>query len=121
MIEFYNRNSHRRDRFEVIGVCIDFTGKLNRLQDLDSSLQPIVEKVWGGERIPFPIVLDNTFKTWERFGIPGLGTAVLIDPQGNVVEGGIEELKRVLQIGEQAVARANWKWLDDERVGTPPE
>jgi hypothetical protein len=50
--------------------------------------------------VPFPLVLDNTFQTWERFGIPGLGTAVLIDPNGNVVAGGLEELKRVLESGE---------------------
>jgi hypothetical protein len=100
MIDFYNEHAEQRDRFEVIGVCIDITGKLESIQDLDAELQPIVEKVWDGKNIPFPIVLDNTFKTWERFGIPGLGTAVLVDPRGNVVEGGAETLQRVLKNGE---------------------
>ncbi len=102
LMEFYNGHSKYRDRFEVVGICIDFTGKINQIQDLDAFLKPIVEKVWDGNSIPFPIVLDNTFKTWERFGIPGLGTAVLIDPHGNVTDGGIERLKDVLRLGESS-------------------
>jgi hypothetical protein len=30
---------------------------------------------------------DSTFKTWERFGLPGLGTVILIDPEGKLVKG----------------------------------
>ena len=48
---------------------------------------PIVKHVWGGTPLPFPILLDNTFQTWERFGLPGLGTVLLIDPHGNLVNG----------------------------------
>jgi hypothetical protein len=105
MIDFYNEHAEQRDRFEIIGVCIDITGKLERIQDIDAELQPIVEKVWNGKKIPFPIVLDNTFKTWERFGIPGLGTAVLVDPRGNVAEGGFETLQRALKNGEPSDER----------------
>ncbi len=75
---------------------------MSNLRDVDSELRPIVEKVWGGKEVPFPLVLDNTFKTWERFGIPGLGTAVLIDPSGKVVAGGLEKLKRVLEKGDSS-------------------
>ncbi len=100
LFEFYDKYANQRDKFEVVGVCIDFTGKLTTLGELDESLQPIVDKVWKGKRIPFPIVLDNTFKTWERYGIPGLGTSVLIDPAGNLVQGGTEELERVLMQAE---------------------
>ena len=96
-MEFYESHAEFRSEFEVIGVCIDFTGKLKSMRDLDSSLKPIVEKVWDGKEIPFPVVLDNSFATWERFGIPGLGTAVLVDPSGNVVAGGLKELARVLE------------------------
>ncbi len=100
MIDFYNDNAKHHNRFEVIGVCIDITGKIDNVKELDSQLRPIREKVWGGKRIPFPIVLDNTFNTWERFGIPGLGTAVLVDPRGNIVEGGVESLRQALTNGE---------------------
>ena len=96
-IEFYHQHMEDRDRFEVVGVCIDITGRINSMEQLDTELQPIIENVWDGRRLPFPIVLDNTFQSWERFGIPGLGTAVLVDPDGNVVEGGVEKLRSVLK------------------------
>jgi hypothetical protein len=50
-------------------------------------VQPIVKHVWGGTPLPFPILLGNTFQTWERFGLPGLGTVLLIDPEGNLLKG----------------------------------
>ncbi len=100
MIAFYNDNAEHRSRFEVIGICIDITGEINSVKNLDSKLSPVRDKVWGGKGIPFPIVLDNTFRTWERFGITGLGTDVLIDPRGNFVEGGVEALREVLANGE---------------------
>jgi hypothetical protein len=37
--------------------------------------------------LPFPALLDPTFQTWERYGLPGLGTVLLIDPEGNLVKG----------------------------------
>ncbi|MEM1068831.1 MAG: TlpA disulfide reductase family protein [Planctomycetota bacterium] len=97
LIEFYNEHREQRDQFEVIGICIDIRGELKKVSDLDEPLAPIIEHVWNGNEIPFPIVLDNSFKTWETYGIPGLGASVLINPEGNVVKGGVEELKRVLE------------------------
>jgi hypothetical protein len=28
-----------------------------------------------------------TFTTWERYGLPGMGTTILIDPEGRLVKG----------------------------------
>ncbi|MEM9646472.1 MAG: TlpA disulfide reductase family protein [Planctomycetota bacterium] len=97
LMKFYDKHAEHRDKFEVIGICIDFTGKLTSIDQLDQSLRPILDNVWKRKEIPFPVVLDNTFTTWERYGIPGLGTSVLIDPQGNLVKGGTKELEKVLQ------------------------
>jgi len=52
--------------------------------------------VWGGKKLPFPILLDNSFATWESFGLPGLGTTLLVDPTGNLVEGGLDALQKQL-------------------------
>ena len=43
-------------------------------------------------------MLDSTFRTWERYGIPGLGTVVLIDPDGNTVEGDESTLQAMLNM-----------------------
>ena len=101
MMEFYEKNSKSRSRFEIVGVCIDFTGEIDAMSKLDKALLSIETNVWKGKKIPFPIVLDNTFSTWERYGIPGLGTVVLIDPDGRIVEGDESTLQTILDKAEQ--------------------
>lgn len=95
--DFYERNRQFRDRFEVIGICIDYTGGVTSIEQLDAALAPIVEHVWKGKAIPFPVVLDPTFQTWERFGIAGLGATVLVDPAGKLVGGDEVTLERILR------------------------
>lgn len=97
LMDFYDRHKKLRGDFEIIGVCIDYSGKMRRVEDLDKALVSIEKHAWNGKKIPFPIVLDNTFKTWERYGIPGLGTVVLVDPQGRIVEGGEQRLEEILE------------------------
>ncbi len=97
LMKFYEEHAGQRDRFEILSFCLDPEGDLESLEDMDKALRPIVEHVWGGKTIPFPILLDNTFKTWESFGLQGVGTTLLIDPQGNLVEGDLDLLKKRLQ------------------------
>ncbi|SIO65662.1 AhpC/TSA family protein [Singulisphaera sp. GP187] len=87
LIRFYEEHAPQRDQFEILSICIDFDGELKSMADVDRALAPIVKHVWGGKTLPFPILLDPTFKTWERFGLPGLGTAILIDPDGKLIKG----------------------------------
>jgi hypothetical protein len=87
LMRFYEEHAAQRDRFEILSICIDYEGHLQSMADLDRLLAPIVKHVWGGKTLPFPVLLDPTFKTWERFGIPGLGTVILIDPEGKLVKG----------------------------------
>jgi hypothetical protein len=65
-----------RDQFEIISICIDCEGGLKSKADVDWALEPIVRYVWGGNALPFAVQLDPTFKTWERFGLTGLGTVI---------------------------------------------
>jgi hypothetical protein len=67
-------------------ICIDEDGDLKSLAAMDTRLAPIVKNVWG-KPLPFPVLLDPTFKTLERYGLPGLGTVILVDPDGKLVEG----------------------------------
>ncbi len=87
LMKFYEEHAEQRDQFEILSICIDFEGGLKSMADVDRALAPIVKHVWGGKTLPFPILLDPTFKTWERFGLPGLGTVVLIDPEGKLTKG----------------------------------
>jgi thiol-disulfide isomerase/thioredoxin len=96
LMQFYEEHAKQRDRFEILSFCLDPEGELKSLADMDRSLKPVIEHVWGGKTIPFPILLDNTFATWESFGLAGMGTTLLIDPEGNLVDGGLDLLKQKL-------------------------
>ena len=93
---FYEAHRDQRDRFEILSICIDVDGDLKSMADVDKGLEPIIKYVWGGKTLPFPILLDPTFRTWERYGLSGLGTVVLIDPDGNLVPGDEETLAKKL-------------------------
>ena len=104
MMEFYEKNSKSRERFEVVGLCIDCYGEINEMSKLDEALSSIEANIWNGAKIPFPIVLDNTFQTFERYGVPGLGTVVLVDPEGRIIEGDESTLQAILDEAEPVAA-----------------
>lgn len=93
---FYEKHKAQRSKFEIVGLCIDHAGELTTMQQLKEALKPIEQKVWKGKRIPFPVILDSTVQSWERFGLPGLGTVILIDPNGRLVSGGEAKLESIL-------------------------
>ena len=97
LIRFQEEHQGDRDRFQILALCIDFDGELKSIADVNRALKPIVEHVWGGKSLPFPVLLDTTFLTWERFGLPGLGSAMLINPEGKVVAGDLATLDQILK------------------------
>jgi hypothetical protein len=97
LMRFYEEHAAQRDQFEIISICIDKEGGLQSMADVDRALEPIIKHVWGGKALPFPILLDPTFKTWERFGLPGLGTVILIDPEGKLTKGDEDVLAEKLK------------------------
>jgi len=96
MATFYDDHAADRDRFEIIAVCLDDDGKLKSMADLDGKLGPVVEHVWGGKRLPFPIALDASFRTQESFGLATYGP-VLIDPAGRLTRGDEKRLAEALK------------------------
>jgi len=102
LARFYEEHAAERDRFEIISICMSIEGEVQNMAELDRQLEPIVKHVWKGKQIPFPVLLDPTFNTWSRFGLRGMGQTMLIDPEGNLLEGDEEELaKRLKQRGDQ--------------------
>lgn len=86
LIKFYEDHRAQRDRFEIVALCMDPEGRLKSMADFDKEAQPLVAHVWK-KPLPFPVLLDPTFKTWERYGLPAWGILILIDPQGRMVKG----------------------------------
>ena len=59
--------------------------------DVDRRLTNLVKHVWGGKALPFPIILDASYRSMENFGVSTMGP-VLVAPNGNLARGGLAEL-----------------------------
>ena len=100
LMTVYRENEARRDRFEILAVCVDHDGDLASMADVDRRLAPIIENVWGGVALPFPVALDDRDSTWGRHGMETLGPA-LIDPEGRYVEGDAAALRAILEASDE--------------------
>ncbi len=97
LMEFYEAQKKESDRFEIVTVC-NSEPDIKTLADLDRQLQPVVKAVWH-QPLPFPIVLDNTLKTVENFGVAG--EKFLFDPAGRLVPGDENTLAEKLKSTER--------------------
>jgi hypothetical protein len=100
-VEFNDEFRDHRDEFEIFAF---HSPSAKTFEELDRKMASIVEKQWGGRALPFPILLDATGESLRRFSIKALGTHVLIDPDGKVVEG--EGLKTLEERLRKSIARA---------------
>jgi hypothetical protein len=96
LVRFYEEHAADRDRFEIVAFCIDGDGELATIADLDRRLEPVVKHVWGGKPLPFPVVLDASFRTLESFGISTLGPH-LVSPEGLLLQGDESVLAAMLE------------------------
>ena len=96
LAKFYRDHQGQRDRFEILAICVDCDEKMTSIADVDRELEPIVKHVWDGKPLPFPVLLDPSMTTLERFGVPGY-ESILVDPDGKLVEGDEATLANKLQ------------------------
>jgi thiol-disulfide isomerase/thioredoxin len=96
LMKFQDEHRAESERFKIILMCVDLDDDLKSVADLDRRLEPVVKHVWK-RPIPFPVLLDPTFTTWERYGLTFFGTLILIDPEGNLVEGDETVLAEMLK------------------------
>lgn len=97
LIDLYERHSDKREKFEIVGAYMDYSAEFASMRDLEKALAPVEKHVWRGKKIPFPIILDSSLKTWENFGLRSLGEIVLIDPNGLIVHGDEKTLEEILR------------------------
>jgi thiol-disulfide isomerase/thioredoxin len=86
LAKFYEDHKAQRDQFEILSICVDCDERLKSIADVDRELAPIVKYNWNEKPLPFPLLLDPSMTTLERFGVPGYLT-ILINPDGKLVEG----------------------------------
>lgn len=97
LIKFHREHRNERDRFEILAFCLDYRKTVSSLAELEESLKPVIDRVWDGEPLPFPVLLDTTFRNYESFGLEGVGELLLINPQGRLVKGDLQTLAEKLQ------------------------
>lgn len=86
LAKFYREHHDQLDQFEILAICVDCDEKMKSIADVDRQLEPIVKYAWDEKQLPFPILLDPSMTTLERYGVPGY-ESLLIDPDGKLVEG----------------------------------
>jgi hypothetical protein len=96
-MKFYELHAEQRDQFEILAFCTDCDNDFQTIADLDRGLDPIIKEVWHGKTLPFPVLFDPTFQTMKNYGVLGYGTLLLIDPNGNLVEGDEQTLAQHLK------------------------
>ena len=96
LMALYDRHASKKRQFEVIAFYVDWDAEIAKISDLEKQMQPYQKRVWGRRSLPFPILLDHSRTTFERYGVAGAGVAVLLDPTGKLVRGGMEALETIL-------------------------
>ncbi len=95
LIKFQDDHAAEADRFEIVTVFMDPDGKIRTIADLDAATRSIVANVWG-RPLPFPTLIDPSFRTAENWGLGGMGEHVLISPDGKIVAGDLDTLRGIL-------------------------
>ncbi len=85
LMQFYDEFEKRRDDFEILAL---HDPQASSLADLDEKLQETRDEVWGGRQLPFPILMDETGETLERYGINAFPTILVFDTEGRLVRRG---------------------------------
>ncbi len=85
---FYEKHATDRDRFEILAICNTEAEKAHTIEAYDALVAPLVEKVWAGKQLPYPVLVDGEGRTSGVYGIQGWPTVLLIDPEGHLVKNG---------------------------------
>jgi hypothetical protein len=82
LIDVYEAHRGARDKFEIVAFHV---GKERTFAEIDKNLDKSRQLYWFGRQLPFPVLLDATGKTADLYGVRGLPTTLLIDPEGKLV------------------------------------
>ena len=95
-MRFQADHARQADQFEIVTVFLDVDGKIRTTPQLEKAMKPIVQHVWSGKTLPFPILVDPSYRTCETWGLSGYGEQVLINPEGKIVAGDLLTLQNLL-------------------------
>jgi thiol-disulfide isomerase/thioredoxin len=82
-MDFVEDHAADRDKFAILAI---HEREISDFKTLDEKLKPIIRRTWRGRPLPFPIAIDATGAMVKDYGVNGFPTAVLLDPEGRVVD-----------------------------------
>ncbi|MBI2823873.1 MAG: TlpA family protein disulfide reductase [Planctomycetia bacterium] len=88
LTKFYEDHAADHDRFEILAICNTEEEKALTIEAYDALAATIVEKVWAGKQLPFPVLIDGEGRTSGIYGIQSWPSVLLIDPEGHLVKNG---------------------------------
>jgi len=89
LISLYELYAEHRDKFAIVTIH-DKT--ISSFAELDKKLPKVREQYWQGKDLPFPVLLDPSEKTAQRYNIHAFPAGLLIDPEGKLVGAGAPSL-----------------------------
>jgi thiol-disulfide isomerase/thioredoxin len=89
LTKFYEEHAADREQFEILAICNTATEQARTIEAFDALVAPVVEKIWAGKPLPFPVLVDGEAKTAGAYGIVSWPTELLIDPEGQLVDVGL--------------------------------
>ena len=92
LAKFYEERAAERAQFEILAICVTDTDGATTKEQYEKLVAPIVEKVWHGKPLPYPVLIDGEGKTLNAYGIQGVPKTLLIDPAGHLVKSGDQAL-----------------------------
>ena len=95
LARFYKENRQRFANFEILAIHENGVGGNITASQLRQKLTQLANNKWSGT-LPFPVLLDRSGQTIKTWGIVAFPTVALINPEGNLVEGDLETLRRAL-------------------------
>lgn len=103
---FYKEHAADLERFEIISICNTEKEQIQTIEAFDKLSASVVNEVWGGKQLPFPILLDGQGRTSGLYSVVSWPTTLLIDPEGNLIKNGgfatlAEKLKGNKQISPE--------------------
>jgi hypothetical protein len=87
------RHAANRERFEILAI---HDQSVTTVEEMEAGLKALIEDAWGGKEPPFPILLDPGGETARRYDVDEVPAEYLVDPEGRLQRGGLDELDALL-------------------------
>lgn len=81
LMTFWDKDDKLQEKYAVLTFHVS---KLKTFKQLDKELERLEKEVWEDRKLPFPILIDASGQTPQKWGATKLPTVYIIDPAGTI-------------------------------------